>query len=171
MSLKPTLQDLQNLGHHQTTYDWGIQFISLPSMIAGFSSSDLNTRCTSATLPSRSMDEIPLKLRGHEAFQHGIVHYGNQLQLTMFETMDSKVQHFLSTYMDMQWMPITGVQVPKSLNQCAFLLTLLDSYHNPTHYYTILGAWLKDYKPSGDLQSESSAVLSWQTTWQFDYWI
>ena len=36
MSLKPTISDLQGLGHLQTTYDWGIQFISLPSLITGF---------------------------------------------------------------------------------------------------------------------------------------
>lgn len=171
MSLKPTIADLQGLGHLQTTYDWGIQFISLPSLITGFTTSDLNTRCTSSTLPSREIEPIPINLRGHKIFQHGIVNYKNTLQLTMYETMDSKVQDFLSAYMDMQWMPVTGVQVPKSLNQCSFLLTLLDSEHNPTHYYTILGAWLQNYEPSGQLQSTGSEVLSWNCTFQYDYYI
>ena len=56
MSLKPTLNDLQGLGHLQTTYDWGIQFINLPSLLTGFTTSDLNTRCTSSTLPSREIE-------------------------------------------------------------------------------------------------------------------
>ena len=119
----------------------------------------------------RNRTPIPINLRGHKIFQHGIVNYKNTLQLTMYETMDSKLQDFLSAYMDMQWMPVTGVQVPKSLNQCAFLLTLLDSEHNPTKYYTILGAWLQNFEPGGQLQSTASEVLTYNTTWQFDYYI
>lgn len=171
MSLKPTIDQLRGLGHHQTTYDWGIQFISIPSLVTGFTTSDLNTRCTSSTLPAMTIDEIPLQLRGHKAFQHGIASYGNKLTLTLFETMDSKVQDFLAAYMNMQWMPITGVQTPKSLNQCAFLLTLLDSEHNPTRYFTVIGAWLQGYQPSGNLQSGSSEVLSWSCDFTFDYFL
>ncbi len=171
MSLKPSINELRSLGHHQTTYDWGIQFISLPSLISGFSSSDLNTRCTTSTLPQMSLEEIPITLRGHKAFQHGIASYGNKLSLTLYETMDSKVQDFLNAYMNMQWMPVTGVQVPKSLNQCAFLLTLLNSEHKATRYYTIIGAWLQSYQPSGNLQSSSSEILSYQCDFTFDYFL
>lgn len=171
MSLKPSINELRSLGHHQTTYDWGIQFISLPSLISGFSSSDLNTRCTTSTLPQMSLEEIPITLRGHKAFQHGIASYGNKLSLTLYETMDSKVQDFLNAYMNMQWMPVTGVQVPKSLNQCAFLLTLLNSEHKATRYYTIIGAWLQSYQPSGNLQSSGSEILSYQCDFTFDYFL
>lgn len=171
MSLKPDINNVRALGHHQTTYDWGIQFVNLPSMLKGFSSADLNTRCTTMTLPSREIEAIPINLRGHKVFQHGIVNYKNQLTMTLYETVDSKVQDFLDAYMNTQWTPITGTQVPKSLNQCTFLLTLLDSEHNPTKYYTIVGAWLQGYTPSGDLQSSSSDILSFQCNWQFDYFI
>lgn len=172
MTLKSTIEEIRSLGHHQTTYDWGIQFISLPQMLkTGFTSADLNTRCTTSSIPSKSIEEIPINLRGHKVFQHGIISYGNTLSLTLYETVDSKVQDFLNACMNMQWTPITGTQVPKSLNQCSFLLTLLDSEHNPTFNYTIIGAWLKSYEAAGGLQSASSEVLSWNTTWQFDYWI
>lgn len=171
MSLKPTIEQLRGLGHHQTTYDWGIQFLTIPSIISGFSNSDLNTRCTSSSLPSMTIDEIPIQMRGHQAFQHGIAKYGNTLDITLYETMDSKVQDFLAAYMNMQWAPITGIQTPKSLNQCSFLLTLLDSEQNPTRYFTIIGAWLKGYDPSGGLQSGSSDILSFNCHFQFDYFL
>lgn len=171
MSLKPSINQLRQLGHHQTTYDWGIQFISLPSLISGFSSSDLNTRCSSSSMPQMTIEEIPIQLRGHKAFQHGIASYGNKLSLTLYETVDSKVQDFLNAYMNMQWMPVTGVQVPKTLNQSAFLLTLLNSEHKATRYYTIIGAWLQSYQASGNLQSQGSEILSYQTEWTFDYFI
>jgi hypothetical protein len=117
-----------------------------------------------------SIEEIPINLRGHKVFQHGIVNYGNTLDLTLYETQDSKVQDFLKAYMNMQWTPITGSQVPKSLNQCCFLLSLLNSENEQTYQYTIIGAWLKGYEASSSLGSESQ-VLSWSTHWQFDYWI
>lgn len=170
MSLRPSIAEVQALQHHQALYDWGIQFINLPSMITGFTSADLNTRCQSATLPRKSFENIPINLRGHKVFQHGTINYGNELTLTLYETQDSKVQDFLNAYMNMQWTPITGSQVPKSLNQCAFLLTLLNSENSPVYQYTILGAWLESYTPSGDLGSDS-AVLSYTTNWRFDYWL
>lgn len=171
MSLRPSIENVRELGSHATTYDWGIQFFNLPSILTGFTSADLNTRCTTATIPSRKIEAIPINLRGHKVFQHGIVDYGNTLQLTLYETQDSKVQDFLAAYMNMQWTPITGSQVPKSLNQCCFILSLLDTENNPTWNYTIIGAWLQGYEASGGLQSSSSEVLSFQTTWQFDYFI
>lgn len=170
MSLRPDINTLRNIGHHQTLYDWGIQFYNLPSLLTGFTSADLNSRCTSATLPSRSISSIEINLRGHKVFQHGIVDYGNQLNLSIYETQDSKVQDFLNAYMNMQWTPITGSQVPKTLNQCCFVLTLLSSENEPTYTYNIIGAWLQSFKPSGNLGSDS-AVLSWDTVWQFDYYI
>lgn len=171
MSLRPTIDDVRALGHLQTTYDWGIQFFNLPSVLTGFTSAELNTRCSTASLPSRKFDEIPIPLRGHKAMQHGIVDYGNHIDLTLYETTDSKVQDFLAAYANMQWTPITGSQMPKTLTQCCFLLTLLDSENNPTFQYTIVGAWLQSYQPSGGLQSGSSDLLTFNCTFTFDYFI
>lgn len=172
MSLKPSLPELRSLGHHQTTYDWGIQFISLPSLVSGFTSSDLNTRCQSSKLPAMQFDNIPIDLRGHRAFQHGIGRYDdNTLNIVLYETVDSKVQDFLSAWSAIQWTPETGSQVPKMLNQAAFLLTLLNSEHQPVRYYTIIGAWLESWSPSGQLQSSSSDILSFTCNFRFDYFL
>ena len=35
--------------------------------------------------------------------------------LNLYETVDQKVGNFLNAYMDMQWSPIIGSQVPKML--------------------------------------------------------
>lgn len=170
MSLRSTISEVRELGHHQTLYDWGIQFYNLPSVVTGFDSSDLNTRCQTVTIPSRSITPMEINLRGHKVFQHGIIDYKNTLQMTLYETQDSKVQEFINKYMDMQWTPITGVQVPKSLNQCCFLLTLLTSEHEPTFSFNIIGAWIESYEPSGSLGS-SSEVLQWTINWRYDYFI
>ena len=170
MSLKPSIDTLRALGHHATTYDWGIQFISLPAAITGFTTADLNTRCSTTQLPARNIQEIPISLRGHKVIQHGIVDYGNTLDMTLYETVDSKVSNFLEAYMNIEWSPLTGVQTPKTLNQSAFLLTLLDSEQKARKYYTIVGAWLKGWDPI-ELQSESSNIIAYNCHWSFDYYI
>ena len=167
--LRPTIDQFRGLGHHQTTYDWGISFISLPSILTGFDSADLNTRCTSAQLPARKINAIELNLRGHKIYQHGTVDYGNSITLNLYETSDQKVGNFLNAYMDLQWSPIVGAQIPKSLNQSAFLLTLLDSENKAKKYYTIIGAWLQGWNEI-DLGSDSS-VIQYATQWQFDYYL
>lgn len=169
-NLRPDINQFRDLGHHATVYDWGIQFISIPSLLTGFDSADLNTRCTSTQLPARTINEIELNLRGHKIYQHGIVSYGNELTLTLYETVDQKVGNFLNAYMDMQWSPIIGAQVPKMLNQSAFLLTLLDSENNAKKYYTIIGAWLKGWNQI-ELGSNQSDVITYQTQWKFDYYL
>ena len=170
MSLKPTIDNLRDLGHHATTYDWGIQFISLPSLITGFTTADLNTRCFSTQVPRRQINTIPIELRGHRIFQHGTIDYGNTLNISLYETVNNKVSDFLDAYMSIQWTPISGAQVPKSLNQSSFLLTLLDSEQNARKYYTIIGAWLQGYNEV-ELQSGDSGIITYQTTWQFDYFL
>ena len=170
MTLKPDINQIRELGHHATVYDWGIQFIGLPSAITGFTSSDLNTRCKTAQIPQKTINAIEISMRGHKVYQHGTMNYGNQLTLSLYETVDSKVANFLDAYMAMEWAPITGVQAPKSTNQCAFLLTLLNSQHEARKHYTIVGAWLQGYNAI-ELQSDSSSIIEYQTTWQFDYFI
>ena len=170
MTIRPDITQFRSLGHHATTYDWGIQFIDIPALLTGFTSADLNTRCTSAQLPARKINTIELNLRGHKIFQHGIVDYGNTLDLTLYETVDSKVANFLEAYMDMQWSPLVGSQVPKVINQCSFLLTLLDSENNARKYYTIIGAFLTGWNQI-ELQSSGSDVISYATNWSFDYYI
>ena len=44
MSLRPDILTLRDLGHHASKYNWGIQFVTLPSLLTGFTSADLNTR-------------------------------------------------------------------------------------------------------------------------------
>lgn len=168
-NLRPDINQFRDLGHHQTQYDWGIQFISLPALLTGFDSADLNTRCTSAQLPARTINAIELNMRGHKIYQHGTVNYGNTITLNLYETVDQKVGNFLNAYMDMQWSPIVGSQVPKMLNQSAFLLTLLDSENKAKKYYTIIGAWLQGW--SQIELGTASDVLTYSTTWQFDYYI
>lgn len=170
MSLRPTITELRDLGHHASKYNWGIQFISLPAAVAGFSSADLNTRCVSITAPTRTQEATDISLRGHKIYQHGIMNYDGTITLTMHETVDRKTLSFFERWMDLQWTPIGGAQIPKSTNQAAFLLTLLDSQDNATKYYTIIGAWPKSVSGVTYAANDSS-VVTYDVQFQYDYYL
>ena len=170
-TLRPTIEDLRQLGMHASYYNWGLQFISLPSALSGFSSDDLNTRAVSFTPPTRTQDEAEINLRGHKCYQHGIMTYNGPLNLILHETIDSKVGDFLEAWMDLQWTPIAGAQVPKSLNQASFLLTLLDSEDKARKYYTILGAWPTTFDHGGDYEATNSDTVKFSTSFRYDYYL
>ena len=170
MSLRPSITELRDLGHHASKYNWGIQFISLPSAVTGFTSADLNTRCVSVTAPTRNQEAADISLRGHKIYQHAIMNYNGEITLSMHETVDRKTLNFFERWMDLQWTPIGGAQIPKSTNQAAFLLTLLDSEDKARKYYTILGAWPKNV--SGITYSANdSSIVTYDVTFQYDYYL
>jgi hypothetical protein len=171
MSLRPSIEEIRGLGHHASYYNWGLQFVSLPSGISGFSTSDLNTRAVSFSAPTRTQQVGEVNLRGHKVYQHGIMDYNQGLQLILHETVDSKVGTFLENWMNLQWTPVSGVQIPKSLNQATFLLTLLDSEDNARKYYTIVGAWPTTFDHGGDYGADNSDVVKYTVTLQYDYYI
>ena len=170
MSLRPSINDLSSLGHHASKYHWGIQFVSLPAAVSGFTSADLNTRCISATAPSRTQQKADIALRGHKVYQHAIMDYSGSITLNMHETEDRKTLTFFENWMNLQWMPDTGVQIPKSTNQAVFLLTLLNSMDSPVKYYTIFGAF-----PTGldgvTYDSTDNSVVTYSVTFSYDWYL
>lgn len=171
MPLRPSIEELRGLGMHASYYNWGLQFISIPSAISGFTSSDLNLRAVSFAAPTRSQQSTEIALRGHKAYQHGIMDYQGPLELILHETVDSKVTNFIEQWMDLQWTPIGGAQVPKSLNQAVILLTLLDSEDKARKYYTIIGAWPTTFDHGGTYGADSSDTVKISVSFQYDYYL
>ena len=170
MGLRPDLNELSALGHHASKYNWGIQFVSLPSAVTGFTSADLNTRCLSISAPTRTQQASEVNLRGNKVYQHAIMDYSGTIDLTMHETVDRKTLEFFERWMDLQWTPIAGASIPKSTNQAVFLLSLLDSEDKKRKYYTIFGAWPKTISPV-TYDSTSSDVVQYTVQFQYDYYL
>ena len=171
MSLRPSIAEFRDLGHHASYYNWGLQFVSIPSAITGFSSADLNTRAVSFQAPNRKQQVADISLRGHKIHQHGIMDYDGNLALLLHETVDSKVGKFIEAWMDLQWVPISGIQVPKNANQATFLLTLLDSEDKARMYYTIIGAWPNSASVESNYSADSSETVRWNVEWSYDYYL
>ena len=171
MSLRPSIEDVRKLGMHASYFNGGLQFINLPAALSNFTSSDLNTRAVSFTPPQRSQQKSTIELRGHKVYQHGIMDYSDSLTLVIHETVDRKVGTFFENWLNLQWTPISGTQVPKSLNQAAFLLTLLDSEDKAKKYYTIIGAWPTELSHGGDYDASNNDTVKYSVTFAYDYYL
>ena len=171
MSLRPDIEQVRELGMHASYYNWGLQFVNLPAAVSGFTSSDLNTRAVSFTAPERTQNKATIALRGHKVFQHAIMDYSDSLTLTIHETVDRKVGNFFENWMNIQWTPITGVQIPKSLNQAVLLLTLLDSEDKARKYYTMFGVWPTNFQHGGEYGADNSSTVIYTVSLAYDYYL
>lgn len=171
MSLRPDIEQIRELGMHASYYNWGLQFVNIPAALSGFTSSDLNTRAVSFTAPERTQEKATISLRGHKVFQHAIMSYSDSLTLEIHETVDRKVGTFFENWMNLQWTPIAGTQIPKSANQAVFLLTLLDSEDKARKYYTIFGAWPTQFQHGGNYGADQSNTVIYNVSFAYDYYI
>ena len=171
MSLRPDIEQVRQLGMHASYYNWGLQFVSLPGALSGFTSSDLNTRAVSFTPPTRTQDVAEIALRGHKVFQHAIMNYDQNVSLTIHETVDRKVGTFFENWLNLQWTPISGTQIPKSANQAVLLLTLLDSEDKARKYYTMFGVWPINMQHGADYSADSSETVKYNIDFRYDYYL
>lgn len=170
MPLRNSIENFRSLGMHATPFHWGLAFISTPALLAGFGTDDLNARAYSTERPSRTINDATIAYRGHKVYQHGICTY-NEYSIDLHEAEDSKVQDISETWMDGEWQPITGVQMPKPINQAQFLFSQLNSMDELRRYYTVIGAWLKSFSPSQNYDSTTDNTITFSWSLRNDYYL
>lgn len=170
MTLRPSIESTRALGMHASYYNWNIQFIGLPSAISGVTSAELNARAMSMRPPTRTQDKATIELRGHKVYQHGIITY-NPIQLVFHEAVDSKIGTFLEEWMDLQWTPIAGTQLPKNTNQGSIILELMDSMDVTRCTYTLIGVWPTGFTHGADYSSNSSDTVKFTVDLSYDYYL
>lgn len=164
---RPSIEQLRNLGDLATVYQWNLNFITFPTVVASPSAEDLNLRCISTTVPTKGEDKQELKLRGHTIYQPGQANYGNELTFTFVETVDNKIATFLANWHEACVNTITGVHSLKSEVQCDILIERLNRQDVAIWGYTIIGCFLGTYT-HGDLSDANDQVKPTLTI-SFDY--
>lgn len=167
--MKPTVDQVRNLGMHAAYYNWDVEWVTLPAGITGFTTSDLNTRAFSIQAPTRQLDESEIVVRGNKVYQHGIATY-QPIALTLHETVDRKVASFLEAWLDTEWETVNGVQVPKNENQAIIKLSLCDSKDRRTAEYTMVGCWLTSFDHGGDYDGTNSDTVKYTCNIRYDYY-
>lgn len=165
--MRPGVENIRSLPDPQRTYLWEVKFLTLPTIITGISSDDLNFRCTSTTLPKTSNSVIRLDIRGVEARFPGPNKFSDSIQMSFVETTDAKIREVIRYWRVGSFDPVTGIQLPKSLIEGQIQICQLDGLSTTTMAYNLYGCWLSDYDP-GQANSESS-YLGMTGTFTYDY--
>lgn len=201
INARPTLVDLRRVGEYATNFRWNLFFpnYGLPRVFGGSGEglttssnsgkrSDitasiaaaggesffrkLNVLCESATTPSKTVNKMPVTLRGHTFFQPGIVSLmGEGITLKFVENTENLIHHFFYAWQEAIWAMNIGVGVPyDDLVADRIILTRLDNADRVICNYNLRFCFLKGYDPGdgGGLTGNDSNPLMSSVTLTYD---
>ena len=119
-----THDQVRNMGDVQLSYKFNMKFTKIPSNVTG-NAEDLNVRCQSSTLPTKSITDIPIEVHGHKTHQNGKGTYSDSIELVFFETVDNKVKEFMRTWRELSSTVNTGATKTKKESEATVYLELL----------------------------------------------
>jgi hypothetical protein len=167
----PTIDALRAVGDFALKFRWNLAISQFPALGTWPSSDDLNIRCESAELPKKIGSSTEIKIRGHKVKQPAIYGYTNSQQFTFVETIDNKISAMLKQWSDLAWTPQTGVSNQKSQIQGQILLQRLDNQNNAIWQYTMVGCYLENYDPGGQLGGDAGEALKPSIQLSYDYFL
>jgi hypothetical protein len=167
---RPTIQQIRGLGDMVTTYQWNMIFVTFPSALYGGvipSSEDLNLRMISSTVPTKTIGDEVINVRGHKTSQSGQAEFTPDLELVFYETVDVLVSNFLLAWHETCTNTKTGTHGSKSQCECDIQLQQLNRQDEPIWLYSMHGCRLKSYT-KGEFSGEDSLVQP-KLTIKIDY--
>jgi hypothetical protein len=167
---RPTIENVRAVGDWATTVNWNLTFVNFPKAIAGApTKEDLNIRCESTDIPKSTGTSTEIMIRGHKVKQPGLYMPAGTLVLTFNESVDNKISTFIRRWREACYETRTGFQNLKSQVECNIKLTRLNRQDVGIFEYELIGAFLEDYDPGGQLQGQSADLLKPTITVSYDY--
>jgi hypothetical protein len=155
-----TVDQIRSLGGFHPLYKFSFNIVTFPKTTptsgAWPSTSDLNLRCTVASVPGSSHPPMTVAIRGHKIHQPGPVAYDTGgIKISFVETLDSKINLFIAGLREINWVPKTGVQYKKSEIEFICNLSRLNLDDTPFYQYVLYGCWLSDSTGGGGFGAEN----------------
>ncbi len=140
----PELEDIRSLGDFAPEYKWELSFMEGPLVTPDIQA--LNFRCTSSTIPTKSIQRDMVYIRGHVKNVSGPAQY-DTITLDFIETVDNTISQFLSDLHNAAWEANTGNQRTQADIEMTIRLTRMDREANAIWAYQLYGCWLEGYMP------------------------
>ncbi len=108
---KPTLRDVRNCGEYATLYRWNLDLSVLGEKLGvdAVNYKELNVLCETANLPSKTVDRMEIRVRGHRHYQPGRVIPTGTIQFTFLETINNPTHKLLAKWINNIWRYNTGI--------------------------------------------------------------
>jgi hypothetical protein len=167
---RPTIQQIRSLGDVGTTYQWNMIFVTFPTVLYGGvipSSEDLNLRMVSTDVPTKTITDEPINIRGQKTSQSGQAEYTSEITLIFYETVDVLVSNFILAWHETCTHTGTGTHGSKAQCECDIQLQQLNRQDEPIWLYSMHGCRLKSYTKT-DLSGEDN-LLQPALTIKMDY--
>lgn len=162
------IEDIRKLDDFAVLYKWDVWFAA-PSGVSFPSKEDINVRCLSSAIPTRTNQSIDIQIRGHHIKQAGISDDEHTINLTFAETVDSVIHSMLHEWQEAIWESGIGKQKKRAEYQTDFLLVRLNNQDVPIWHYKIIGAYLESVEWGGELGGDSSEIMRPSVTLSYDY--
>lgn len=169
---KISIDELRALPDYAQVTKWNLDFVTLPGVgpLAFPISNALNLRAESIEVPKASNQKFEVMTRGHKVMQSGILDYGNTINITFTETVDSTIFKLVKAWRDMCWAPRTGRSFSKADLEATILLTLLDNQDVARAKYTLYGC-IYEADDMGTLDGSTSDAMKPSLTLSFDFFV
>lgn len=174
MSLRPTLDQVRNLGDFATTVNWYVQIVHAPKSLAGgtIDMSDFNIRCETVSTPKRQGSVESVQIRGMPpVHQMGLVLPDTSWTMTVVETVDNKSTKILKELQEIHYKQGIGSALTKKDTEARIRVVRMDRQDKPIWQYELIGCYLESYDPGGELSSDSASIMKPSLTWVFDDFI
>lgn len=157
--MRPTINEIRQLGDFQPMYTWDMNFIQFPQALRNRPTrGDVNLRCISTGVPKKSDQNIEVNIRGHKVRQSGIGMYEGTLTLTFVDTIDQTIADFIYEWQQLLWEDGTGLAYPTKDVEATIAITRLDRENNPVRVFTLYGCKVEDRDHGGELGSDTNDV-------------
>lgn len=166
----PSLGNVRSVTEYQWAHKWIMTYIGPAAASASVSPSTLNHRCVSHSIPSRSVDQVLVAVRGHENVRPGIARWDHTLQLSFVEDIDATIRRWIDACVEAAWSTGEGLQQRYADLVGTVNLTYLDGLESrPTWQMTLFGVWVQTADFGEGSSGESSEVMRPTVTLTYDY--
>jgi len=141
---RPTIDQIRGLADHASLFHWRLSFFQPPAIGSFPGIEEMDLRCTTVVLPSMSIGQVPIKIRGHVVQQPGEATYNTPLQFTFIETVDNVVANFFRQWREACWQTKTGAQGAKADVEGIIQITRLNRQDTPIWGYKLIGCTYQD---------------------------
>jgi hypothetical protein len=153
------INQIASLPDFATLYNWRLEFSSTPTAVTSFPTNDaLNLRCTSATIPKLTGEDIQVDIKQFRAVQPGIYRPEGPITLIFVETANNEISKFLRDWRNACYDKETGGQESNADVYANVLLYRQDRNNNDIWEYHLKYCFLSNYEPGGELGGDSDVL-------------
>jgi hypothetical protein len=166
---RPTLEQIRSLEGLAISHKWEFQVTKFPSVGSYPASEDLNLRCTIVGLPSLSIDDVDIMIRGLETGYPANGKVNKTYTISFIETEDMIVNTYIDALASAAFNQQTGVMAKKKEISGINTIFLLDSSNAKIYKFIFYGSRMSTFN-RGNPTEGSNEPFKPSITFKYDYY-